>query len=297
MQILFLALLVSGAWSLPILSETFDTPDAEVLGYWTSERMSSAILKKPKLVDDLKNASISTGPTGPEGMSQGYWPDPLKTGNSSNLLGPVTNPAQYPYTTVGRFFFTQNGNNYYAGACSVEQNMILTSGDSLFDFGSFSTNMYYVPSYPAKTASYVIRAAYVYTGWSQYYYYQYDYGLATTTTQGAFVPTGWAGVTWNLQLVNGRIWHQVGYISGSTAMTETYGAIALPQPVVVTGTQTTNGADLGAAPGNVWWYEVTPNFYANGVNAVTFNGYPSYRWSPYFDTAFAELFTYVKSLQ
>jgi len=296
MQTLFLALLVSSAWSLPILSETFDTPDAEVLGYWTSERMSSAILKKPKLVDDLKNASISTGPTGPEGMSQGYWPDPLKTGNSSNLLGPVINPAVFPYTTVGRFFFTQNGNNYYTGACSVEQNMILTSGDSLFAFGSsFSTNMYYVPSYPAKTASYVIRTAFVVTGWSRGGSYQYDYGLATTTTQRAFVQTGWAGVTWNLPLVNGRIWHQVGYISGSTAMTETYGAIVLPP--VVAGTQTTNGADSGAVSGNVWWYEVPPNFYANGVNAFGVIGNPSYRGSPYFDTAFADFFNYVKSQQ
>jgi hypothetical protein len=294
-------LLVSCAWSLPILSITLDTPDAEVLAYWTSERMSSAILKKPKLVDDLKNASISTGPTGPEGMVEGYWPDHLKRGNSGNsseeVLGPVVDPTKYPYTTVGRFFFTQAGTNYQATANAIEQNIILTSGDSIFDFGAFSANMLYVPSYPARTQSYVIRNAWVYTGWSQNKLAQYDYGLATTTTPSAFVPTGWAGLRWNLQLVSGIVWHQVGYITTATAMQETYGSIVLPQPIVVTGTVTTNGADPQSSLGNVWWYEVSPSFYANGVNALGSSNYPTYRWSPYFDTAFAELFTYVKTQQ
>jgi len=270
--------------------------ELEILRYWTAERLSSA---KPKERLPSKTGAnetkLESGPNGPQVAIEGFMPS--SSLNNSLLGGPV-DPTQYPYTVVGRLAFTQAGTNYWAAAVAIQANTILTSGDSVFDFGVWSTNAVFYPSYPRNTTIFVLKTLYAYTGWTQNYLEQYNYGLATTTTQNAFRPIGWAGTKWNAPLVSGLSWTQVGYSSVSpSTMYQSIGSIVLPQPIYWAGTQTINNAD-GMSIGNSWWDVISSTtFYANGVTTFGFTSYPSYRYSPYFDTAFGELYAYVVANQ
>lgn len=266
------------------------------VSYWTPERRSKAKAKE-RLANNNKVTEMMSGPDGPEVAVEGFKGLNWNDSTSKQRVGdPILDPTQYPYTTVGRLYFTQAGNNYYATAVAVQLNTILTSGYAVFD-GVWSSNAVYYPSYPSTTLVYPVNVFYAYTGWTQFYYQDYNYGFATTTNRNAFNPTGWAGTKWNVPLVNGLFWRVVGYSTAYPSyMYQTYGAIVLPQPIAVTGTQTVNNAD-GTISGNTWWNETGGTFFANGVNTFYYTSYPAYRYSPYFNTNFGELYYYVVSQQ
>ena len=72
----------------------------------------------------------------------------------SNVLTQLYRNAtrKYPYTTVGKLFFTLNGLNYVCSASVVRPHLLLTARHCVFDYvdpsgGSFATNMVFDPGY------------------------------------------------------------------------------------------------------------------------------------------------------
>jgi len=138
--------------------------EAEAAEYWTPERMESAIPVPTPKVPKSEGAAEAVTPKGePGSAAPGYAKDDHK-GESAGKQeagqaqaratggNPVANPLAYPYSTCGKLFFTQGGQNFSGSAAVVAPNVLLTAGHCVFS-GGWSTNVAFYPSYPKRATS------------------------------------------------------------------------------------------------------------------------------------------------
>lgn len=173
-------------------------------GYWTSERMRSAIpgdvlaekaaarqINKGKTLDGITDRGSSTKIAGTSG----------KTKTTS------LHTNEKPVNHIGKVFFTLNGANYVCSGSSVtaaNKSTVSTAGHCLnAGPGAFSSNFIFVPAYKdgaAPLGKWPARALFAPKEWTDSGNMQYDTGFAVVAQVGGkslAAVAGAAGVAFN----------------------------------------------------------------------------------------------------
>jgi V8-like Glu-specific endopeptidase len=209
----------------------------------------------------------------------------------------------YPYSTVGKLFFTQLGVNYVCSGSVIALKGIVTAGHCVHAGNGLRTgwsyNMVFVPSYKSGVAPYgqwTLSTLMVYTTW---YYggttngWGMDYGIGRVNLnalgQSIGSRVGYLGFAWNSSRI--QSWWSFGYpaaapfsgafmtlCTSSWAYDETYGGAAVP-PLMSIGCDQTGGTS-----GGPWIRNFGGGNYVNGVNESRHTDMPLELNGPYFDT-------------
>lgn len=178
-------------------------PDA--LGYWTPERMESAV-PADNLVTALppKNIPIPGGPTPlgsnpttlgtteaePEAETQGSVSAPVMPTISAPSSGSTIN-AVVPRTSGRLFFVTPDGKNSVCTAAVVNSNgkdLIMTAGHCVYKFGyGWNRNLVFAPAYRNGVAPYGLwnaNYATTFQGWTNSKNYNYDQAFVKMFPRG-----------------------------------------------------------------------------------------------------------------
>jgi hypothetical protein len=207
----------------------------------------------------------------------------------------------YPYRTVGRIFFRQNGVDYACSGASVAgspRQVVYTAGHCLSDgAGVFSRKVVFVPAYRDGKAPYGVFPAlnlWVTTGWHEDSDFTYDLGAFNVGRNAAGQllrnRVGYLGFAWNQSPE--QHWNVLGYPSSSPFTGRTmqvcqasYAADDLavegsgPWPTGI-GCDMTRGSSGG--PWVVGWKRSN---WLNGVNSYKYDSQPLATYGPYFDDA------------
>lgn len=225
-------------------------------------------------------------------------PDLAKGGNS------VSWPLSYPYTTCGKLYFSQGGQDYAGSASVVAPNILLTAGHCVFGGGAWSQNVTFYPSYPSRgSADPAYRFSYSYeaawTAWTQNGNRAYDYGMIwVDNAPGQLL--GWLGLLWNAS-TSGRTWDAVGYpatpnppFSGQ-AMDEAVGTFASSTVSGVIGLDNDN-MEHGSS-GGPWItdFNGSPREYANGLQSFHINDGDFTEYGPYFTADVKGLYDWISN--
>lgn len=136
--------------------------------YWTPERRAAAQpvpppIPSPEERETAEQAGQAAAPSTPSGQAghlppspppkelqdQGTVSPPEQEAEERQLSvggNPVSQPLVYPYTTCGKIFFTQGGQDFAGSASVVAPNVLLTAGHCVFGGGAWSTNVAFYPS-------------------------------------------------------------------------------------------------------------------------------------------------------
>lgn len=175
---------------------------ADASAYWTPARLKSAKALAPvaspnaaksSAVDaqaatgtpQSSNAGLATANVAPKAVKlfepgvaaalDGVAPQDEGTFNApystSKVNSPISNNAQYyPWRTVGKLYFTQNGGNYQCSASVIARRVIVTAGHCVHSgngaASGWSSNFNFIPAFENGAAPYK----------------QWSWSLATTTT-------------------------------------------------------------------------------------------------------------------
>jgi V8-like Glu-specific endopeptidase len=251
-----------------------------VADYWTPERMATAI---PVPMPKAPKGEASVAAARPEGEPGSTPPGDYKDEGSGQhgasqaaprAAGgnPVVNPRANPYTTCGKLFFTQGGQNFSGSAAVVAPNVLLTAGHCVFK-GGWSSNVAFYPSYPKRAVgdpayrfTYSYEAAW--TAWTQNSNRAYDYGFVWIDSAPGN-RLGWLGLLWNA----GRTWDAVGYPAtpnppfNGNAMDEALGSVAsssLSGTIGLTNDNMEHGSSGGPWITN---FNGSARVYANGLQS------------------------------
>lgn len=272
-----------------------DRHESSAEEYWTPERRAAARpVPMPKAGPGERPARagepLAKGPVGHSPHHHG------KERDAKPLLEPhaggqtVAQPLNYPYRTVGKLFFTQNGSGFSGSAALIQPNILLTAGHCVYN-GGWSANVTFYPSYgkrapgdPAYSFNYSYEACW--TAWSQNGNRAYDYGMIwINAAPGNLI--GWLGTLWNAPTAN-RTWDAVGYpaepnppFNGNT-MDEALGQFASSSVSGVIGL-TNDNMEQGSS-GGPWitnWNETSPT-HANGLQSFHIHDGDTTEYGPYF---------------
>ena len=207
--------------------------EAEPIGIEIDDATLTGAAEAAAKAGELVDASV-----GPGGVSTGEFPEAIEpddveataTSGGYNYPGPytvyevsnVTSYTKYPYITVGKLFFKQNGRNYVGSAASIGNYAIFTAGHCVHtgngSSNGWSTNVVFVPAYRNGSAPLGMwNASYLMTR-AKWYNNGIPNGL-TEDIGGAILhplngrkisqKVGSLGTAWNW----GRFqhWHAVGY--------------------------------------------------------------------------------------
>jgi V8-like Glu-specific endopeptidase len=215
----------------------------------------------------------------------------------------VAQPLAYPYRTVGKLFFTQNGSNLSGSAALISPNILLTAGHCVYK-GGWSANVAFYPSYGKRTSSdpfYRFNYSYeaCWTAWSQNSNRAYDYGMIwVDAAPGNQI--GWLGTLWNAPTAN-RTWDAVGYpgqpsppFNGNT-MDEALGQFASSSTSGVIGL-TNDNMEQGSS-GGPWitnWNE-TGRTHANGLQTFHIHDGDTVEYGPYFTQDLNNLMNWISN--
>jgi V8-like Glu-specific endopeptidase len=271
--------------------------------YWTAERRAAAIpvpLPKERKEEQptIKAPHVAEPGHVPPGQPRAEQRFGQETGAGGN---PVANPLQYPYSTCGKLFFSQGGNNFQASASVIAPHILLTAGHCVYN-GGWSTNVAFFPSYPmrqsgdpAQSFSYSYIAAW--TAWTSNGTRAFDYGMVWIDSDvGSQV--GWLGLLWNAP-TDGRIWDAVGYpatpnppFDGNT-MDEALGTVASSS---VSGTIGLNNDNMEhGSSGGPWItdFNGSARIYANGLQSFHINDGDFVEYGPYFTADVKGLYDWI----
>jgi V8-like Glu-specific endopeptidase len=273
-----------------------DRNESSAEEYWTEERRAKAKpVPMPKAGRGERPATkgevLPKGPPGHTPHSHGEekkpapHPEPRGTGGQA-----VAQPLNYPYRTVGKLFFTQNGSGFSGSATLISPNILLTAGHCVYE-GGWSANMTFYPSYGQRAASdpaYKFNWSYeaCWTAWSQNGDRAYDYGMVwIDAAPGKEI--GWLGTLWNAPTAN-RTWDAVGYpglpnppFNGNT-MDDALGQYASSSTSGVFGL-TNDNMEQGSS-GGPWitdWNE-NSRTHANGLQSFHIHDGDTTEYGPYF---------------
>jgi V8-like Glu-specific endopeptidase len=276
--------------------------EAAVAEYWTPERMAAAIPVPMPSVPRGEAAAEAVEPTGKPGYAEPGHPKAESKAESAgkqeegqaqpHVAGgkAVANPLAYPYTTCGKLFFTQGGQNFSGSAAVVAPNVLLTAGHCVFS-GGWSTNVAFFPSYPKRATSdpnyrfsYSYEAAW--TAWSQHSNRAYDYGFIWINNDPGH-KVGWLGLLWNAA-TSGRTWDAVGYPAtpnppfNGNVMDEALGTVASSSTSGTIGL-TNDNMEHGSSGGPwVTDFNGSPREYANGLQSFHNHDGDFTEFGPYF---------------
>lgn len=241
----------------------------------------------------------STGAAGPtadefETLAGGYgYPGPF---TRFEVPFPYT---QYPFVTIGKVFFTQNGKNYVASAASIGNHAILTAGHVVHAGNGradgWSTNLVFVPAYKDNVRPLGTWAASWLATRTNWFNNGNPGGLWEDIGGAVLHPlnnrkiseaVGWLGFSWNWP--REQHWFELGYPAAPpftggrlncVAASYAYnGSVPGPVPPVATGNDMTPGCS-----GGPWIRGMFSGNWSNGVNSYRQTDRPLEMNSPYFD--------------
>lgn len=307
-----------GNVSSPKLELEAATAEGEI---WTVAEMEAAE-PIPLEIDDERLKEVVEELVGPpeameEGagtVSEGGAPEataeeavePTATSGGYNYPGPYTvyevgriaPYTRYPYCTVGKLFFKQNGRSYVGSAASIGNYAVFTAGHCVHTgngkASGWSTNVVFVPAYKNGTTPYGQWNASYLTTRTRWYNHGIPNGL-TEDMGGAVLHklggrkisqrVGWLGAAWNWPRY--QHWHAVGYPAAApyngklmwdTQASFAYnGSVSGIKPVGI-------GCDMtGGCSGGPWIRRFGSGQHLNGVNSYRNRSKPKELFSPYFD--------------
>ncbi|MBI5238694.1 MAG: trypsin-like serine protease [Deltaproteobacteria bacterium] len=318
------------------LFETTDIPQTAASGsaYWTRDRMINAKpFPLPEMIGapSLKGTIYDQGePVGAPGATKGVAPGSSfllsKAGESVAIafaggIQPAANgydypPPQttyneltslystYPYSTVGRVFFSSGGSNYSCSGSSIGNRAVLTAGHCVSNgAGAWHTNWNFTPAYQNGSAPYGVWSANwlsTFFAWHFSSSFCRDVGFAAVSDiNGATLSSkvGALGFAYNSSVV--QHWDMFGYPAGSpydgkwlvkteASYSKTDNPGCTPYTVGM-GTAQTGGCSGGPRIMNFYPGVSGAANYANGVNSYIYTSSPKELFSPYFDAAVKSL--------
>jgi V8-like Glu-specific endopeptidase len=299
---------ISSSPSSALSSGTIHQSPAQIRAYWTVERMKSA-----RSADELVAHFTSTvpptvrhggsgvgAPALPRHRSQGIIPD------ASSV--PTGSYRTFPYSTVGKVFFTDSrtNTNYVcsgAAANSTNKSVVDTAGHCVIQGGSgnnWYTNWQFCPQYyngSTPFGCWSARQLWSSNDWINSGSLEDDFGdaVVSTNSSGAVV-----------NVVGG-----VGYAYGLST-SQTFTSLGYPQAAPFNGTSmyqcgpttpsTVSGYDdgqvigipcdmTGGSSGGPWLISYSGAFgYVNGHNDFKYNNDSAHMYSPYYDSDWFNVF-------
>lgn len=270
--------------ALPNILATQATAE-ETPQYWTPEQDTAAELERdlgPELVDA-------------EALAAGQYPYAFSRYNVVTNLYSSAN-RKFPYTAIGKLFFTMFGVNYVCSASVIRPHVLLTARHCIYDYTSkkWATNVVFYPGYyqgsnSALGGAWYARALITHTsgaaGWD------YDIGFIQTYNKKK---TGCKATSANKQIESYTGY--LGYKYGGSYSNRHFDDLGYPQAwpftgkVMVqcsasTGALSARGAtntleigcdQSGGCSGGPWLNAFAPGTAANKNQATSVN---SFRWS------------------
>ncbi len=298
---------------------------AEGAGIWTVSELEEAIpIPMPEvgestlteMEEDYGKDMDSVGLLGSGGLESGGMPDiqsdddldTLATTGGYNYPGPYTSyqvPSNisklYPYRTIGKIYFKQNGRSYVGSASSVGGRGIWTAGHCAHagngKRSGWSTNMIFVPALHNATKPYnqwkvtwLTTTLAWYTNGNPGGLYRDFAGGATQNIGGKKLSQriGWLGFAWNWSRF--QHWNGFGYPAAapfdgkkmwSNQASYAYnGSVSgSPKPLAI-------GCNLtGGCSGGPWVLKFGSGNYVNGLFSYRRRSKPEEICSPYLDTS------------
>ena len=215
--------------------------------------------------------------------------------NQHEVLTPYTT---YPYCTIGKLFFNQNGGSWVASAASIGNSAIWTAGHCVHAGNNspsgWSTNLVFVPAYKdgvAPFGKFTAKQLFCRTNW---YAHGNPGGLFEDMGAGILNPlngrtlsqvVGWLGFAWNFP--RNQVWTSLGYpaeapFNGQRMFQDT---AAYANDGSVPGSPATIGIGCsmtGGCSGGPWVMGFGSTNYVNGHNSYRPNSQPLEIYSPYF---------------
>lgn len=291
--------------------------------YWTPERRAAArpiSLPAPSREEITSQPEQVTAPSPEAGQSGHLPPSPPPNEQNHENVGtaereserpdlsaggnPVPGPLTYPYTTCGKLYFTQGGQDFEGSASVVAPNILLTAGHCVFGGGAWSQNVAFFPSYPSRSSSdpaYRFSYSHIaaWTAWTQNGNRAYDYGMVWIDNAPGQI-LGWLGLLWNAS-TSGRSWDAVGYpgtpnppFTGQ-AMDEAIGTFASSTISGVIGLNNDN-MEHGSS-GGPWItdFNESPREYANGLQSFHIHDGDFTEYGPYFTADVKGLYDWISN--
>ncbi|PIG90676.1 hypothetical protein [Gloeocapsopsis sp. IPPAS B-1203] len=219
--------------------------------------------------------------------------------------------TQYPETTIGKVFFTENGVDKVCSASAVNstnKRLVWTAGHCVSDGkGRFHTNVTFVPAYkpgtpvPAPYGTWSSCGLYARSGWHNNSNFAQDLGAIQACDKGnrrLHNVVGFLGFLANAP--RNQFWHAFGY--PAAAPFDGRRMIVCAAPYAVNDSGNPNpigiGCDMtGGASGGPWLVKYSPNRFGainqiNGLNSYKYNHQPGAMYSPYFGSSFLSLRNY-----
>lgn len=317
---------VAGCASLAVAQGTVSgysqANPADVLAYWTPQRMAEARPANPALPGPpsppVEGPAVPTGPPGAvSGSPGGDWP--LVEADEATLVElaqsvelpsgytypppentwavPVTWYGSFPIRTVGKVYFTRGGVNWVASGASAGGRAVLTSGWVISDgSGTISSDITFVPALRGSWRPYgtwIMNWYIVPTAWhtSANWCRQVAYfAVADQGGQTLSQKVGHLGMAWNFsadQAWTGLAYPTVGW-SGTimVATNASYSKSDAPggcTPATLgMGTSQTSGCSGGPWILRYRAQQFTQN-YTNGIFGHMYGATPDEYFTPYFD--------------
>jgi V8-like Glu-specific endopeptidase len=283
---------------------------------WTREEMLSAIPYPVKA--SSKPGVPAPSASGPEVKMAGGAPkadkDSKKTGNplaggdaSAQYASGILDPAYYttyPFSTIGKVFFTSRGVNYVCSASVMGNNAVWTAGHCVYDpAAGWHSNWVFVPAYADGRAPYgqwSARELWALNGWINGGNLAYDIGSAVLNQNGRSIAstTGWLG--WYANGPRGLYITAFGYPAAYPFNGQRQAWCQDYTRVDNSFNPATNGMGCnmtGGSSGGPWIYQYVYNStngnYVNGVNSYKYNNDPNSIYSPYFGDGAINLYNTV----
>jgi V8-like Glu-specific endopeptidase len=302
-QELHMALAASEFWTASAMQEAEPYPLPEV-GPKVDEKedaLALALSAEPGQIKGVPPEGSEPAETSPVATTGGYdYPGPYTRFEVPQVIYGV-----YPWITVGKVFFKQNGGSYVASAASIGNYAIWTAGHVVHAGdgkpSGWSTDMIFVPAYRDGSAPYgKWSVSYL---WTRTTWYQNGNPNGLTEDMGGGIlntleskkisqKVGALGFAWN----RGRLqhWNSLGYPAASPfngqrmhdcqASYAYDGSVPGIKPVAI-------GCDMtGGCSGGPWVLKLLTDNTLNGNNSYRQSNRPEEMNSPYFDDRAKSLF-------
>lgn len=148
-------------------SHTPSKTHEEIEAYWTPERRARA---RPREVEpppstpsalplpgvEGQRDAPSFDPRPPAGASEGRKQDHEKADATLRPPVPVSDPDSFPWRTIGKLFFTSDGQDWVGSASVIAREGLLTVAHNLYNIPtrSWSANLWFYPAYDSGGSAY-----------------------------------------------------------------------------------------------------------------------------------------------
>jgi len=305
-----------------VISHVVTQSVAEVQAYWTPERMKSAKSLDELIVPATKTTHPAVTQTGPAGFTAPALP---QNAQSSSTLGstngsvvphglpvPPIAYSLFPFSTVGKEFFTQNGHNFACSGAALNssnKSVVDTAGHCVSDgAGHFDSFFEFCPQYlngVAPKGCWVARNLVTRTDWFQSGSFEDDLGEAVVSPNNGNLlvnVVGGLGSAYNIS--PNQTFTALGYPAKPNPPYDGNKMIlCLPTgPSIVTGlddgTVVAIPCDMKqGSSGGPWLISINKvTGYVNGHNDFGYTNDPKDLYSPYYDSDWFSLFNFTQGL-